>query len=480
MNLVDDAWIPVVGIDGKSELRSLADVFRDGDEIADLSVNPCQRVALMRLLICIAQAALDGPADEEDWRNCRERMADKALTYLDAWRERFNLFGDGAFLQVDGLDKSTNALSDKLDFSLAAGNNPTLFDHGASPGGRSMSASLLALNLIVYQMFSPGGLVGIVTWNGQPTSKTSEHAPCLEGSMLHTYLRGDVLIDSIHMNLLSKDCVSAVLGSEWGRPSWEIEAKTCVEVSSVANTYLGRLVPIARCIRLNYNQAAITLGDGIRYRKLPEYREPMATVRKIKRGRDEALAYLPVDPAKHAWRELGAILAMQDVDAKGGALCFDHLRGTQKKTIDVWVGGIAADKAKLLDMCEWNFALPTELLDTRKLNAYVQGVNLAETARRTLYVAIKTYAQFVNSDAIWLQDAQRFFWGELDRRCTLLVQSVLDDLGSESEWRETVRSAMREAYERTCPHGTPRQIEAYAQGLKILDGWRAEIQGGHA
>lgn len=65
MNLVKDPWIPVVMQDGTPELVSLRDVFAKGEEIADLAANPCQRIALMRLLICIAQAALDGPKDEE-------------------------------------------------------------------------------------------------------------------------------------------------------------------------------------------------------------------------------------------------------------------------------------------------------------------------------------------------------------------------------------------------------------------------------
>ncbi|MCF7849899.1 MAG: type I-E CRISPR-associated protein Cse1/CasA [Kiritimatiellales bacterium] len=98
MNLMDHAWIPVLGTDGKSRQASLADIFRDGENIADLAANPCQRIALMRLLICIAQAALDGPKDEADWLQCRSRMVPDALSYLDRWHDRFNLFGDHAFL----------------------------------------------------------------------------------------------------------------------------------------------------------------------------------------------------------------------------------------------------------------------------------------------------------------------------------------------------------------------------------------------
>ncbi len=61
MNLGFDLWIPVTYRDGTNRLISLADVFREGDRIADLAVRPHERIALMRLLVCVAQASLGRP-----------------------------------------------------------------------------------------------------------------------------------------------------------------------------------------------------------------------------------------------------------------------------------------------------------------------------------------------------------------------------------------------------------------------------------
>lgn len=63
MNLATDAWIPIVWNVGKAGTVSLREAFERAHEIQDLAVRPHERIALMRLLICIAQAALDGPAD---------------------------------------------------------------------------------------------------------------------------------------------------------------------------------------------------------------------------------------------------------------------------------------------------------------------------------------------------------------------------------------------------------------------------------
>src|SRR3954470_18553721 len=104
MNLVNDPWIPVVYRTGTPAKISLLDAFSQGEEIFDLPVRPHERIALMRLMICIAQVALDGPADHTDLLHCRKQMPQAATNYLEHWREAFELFGEGQrFLQVPNL-----------------------------------------------------------------------------------------------------------------------------------------------------------------------------------------------------------------------------------------------------------------------------------------------------------------------------------------------------------------------------------------
>ena len=58
MNLTTDPWIPVSWLDGSHGLASLREAFERGHEIRDLNVRPHERISLIRLLICVAQAAL--------------------------------------------------------------------------------------------------------------------------------------------------------------------------------------------------------------------------------------------------------------------------------------------------------------------------------------------------------------------------------------------------------------------------------------
>jgi hypothetical protein len=44
----------------------------------------------------------------------------------------------------------------------------------------------------------------------------------------------------------------------------------------------------------------------------------------------------------------------------------------------------------------------------------------------------------------------------------------LDGAWHKTGWGKAVAYAMRAAFERTCPHETPRQMRAYALGLRAL------------
>jgi CRISPR system Cascade subunit CasA len=199
MNLTIDPWIPAVGHGGRRELFSLLSLFAQARTLRDLTVKPHERVALMRLLLCITQAALDGPVSESAWQDCQQLIQPRALDYLEKWRSAFELFGDGErFLQVSNLQPGKEAdegnAATKLDLTLATGNNSTLFDNLAGEE-RKVQSVRSCLNLLTFQCFAPGGRIGVAKWNGKETAGngSSNHAPCTPSSMIHTLLLGETL-----------------------------------------------------------------------------------------------------------------------------------------------------------------------------------------------------------------------------------------------------------------------------------------------
>lgn len=455
-----------------------------GNDIRDLAVNPPQRIALMRLLICITQAALDGPADEADWLSSRPRIAPASLAYLDKWKHRFELYGEDSFVCMNGVDMTENEMADKLEFGLAAGEPTTLFDQNAPQEGRSHVSEWFPLHVLTYQCFSPGGTIGVSMWGGISTKDRkskkrqagpgySSDAPCLGASILHLLLRGGNVTESLLWNLLTREQVAGFPVTEWGAPVWELmpASPRDAKIVRLTKSYLGRLVPLTRLIRFEKGSSKMTLANGVPYPALPESRVPTATVRY--RAKTEDLRYIGIAQGRHAWRELGSVLSLKEGASQGGPPCLKHVFTADQDAVDVWTGGVMRrpGQNKLLDVAEWSFHLPAGIMQETALQSYQRGVELAGTAQSTLDSAVKTYyAQFhVDSKRVAVTKARPHYGSVLDTQYRHLIDAA-NDLHTplDEAWYPIVREAMQAAYRFACPHTTARQIQAFTQGLKKL------------
>lgn len=478
-NLVDEPWIPVLMRDGSHRSVSLAEVFADSSgNMADLALNPYERVAVFRLLLCIAQAALgpDRLADESAWRSAKSALGPAASAYLAQWHDRFFLFGPHAFLQPDDVapaGSDTMASCDKLAFRFASGNNSTLFDHGAGAENLRLSDADLALGFLVYQNFSAGGLSGTCLWSGAETGRSITGAPCREQSMLFSILLGESLQETVWLNLLTAQTSHA----GWGHPAWELSDLSRVQAAALAGTFLGHLVPLSRAAKLSPGAPECILGGGVVYPQLPEWREPMATV---KPNRDDRPSYVSADPARMPWRDLASILAIRPSGNRRSALALRHLASLpEAQAFTLWTGGLYSEKAKEIDTVEWKARLSVEWLEDRALTRYQTAVARADRQRQALYFAAAEYAQNMKfaSDTGKLKKehiepysipAERAYWDLLAQPAN---QRLVLDVGSEDyldNWKAAARKAAEEAYRRACPAMTARQMEAYAQGYSKL------------
>lgn len=517
MNLTTDPWIPAVGRAGAAETVSLREAFERGDELRDLAVRPHERIALMRLLICIAQAALDGPSDYDDWKSCRPRIAATALDYLKRWKPAFELFGAGGrFLQLDDLTPAVkekpkrkgkptpetetdsgaeqngddgDTSTSKLDLALATGNNPTLFDN-AGGSTRAFAPADLALMLVTFQCFSPGGRIRVALWNGIPTQGdgSSNHAPCMAGGMLHAMPRGESLLDSIHRNLTSKEQATDFFGNgAWGRPVWERMPSGLGDASAVQNatrTYLGRLAPLTRAIRLADDGVSLLLANGLDYPSYPEWREPSSSIIEIqiKKGAERRLVGASIEKA--VWRELHALtvgsLGRNEV---GGPAALQNL--TDGASFDLWVGGFVANKAKPVEAVESVYHVPAAMLDESSRKIYEEGVRQAEIIEQRVRRAVSVYHKVLGDELDRPEskkrrqrihgNACRQFWTDAECAVPRLLEAVAQPatLGLQPNWFNTpwgksIRTAADNAYRDACPHATPRQMRAFALGLREL------------
>lgn len=482
-NLVDEPWIPVVDAAGATFKVGLRELFERSEELADLSVGTLERITLYRLLICIAQRALNGPKDEADWREAEGKLVPASLAYLEQQRDRFDLWGERPFLQVKELQANGRTKTDKLDFGLASGNNNTLFDQAATEDGRAHEPDWLARNLLVYLAFSPGGRIGVATINGRETDGggSSANAPCVESCMLFAFLQGANLRQTIAWNLVPFDLLT-YFPAGVGKPVWEFDEPFAeVAKKTLGNSWFGRLTPVARFVRLEEDGQNMILANGVKYSQLFEdrVREPMATVCVEQKKKE--WKYVRTDPERKPWRQLSAILTWS-VDDSGGPLMLRNIANISPadENFEIWTGGLATDKAKVIDTASWSVEIPRAYLNdvsaTAALKAYEIGVKTAEIAEKRLVGAIKRYCDSLSNEAqkewdkktSFLVQAKNRFWTALERRVDELIAEAAEANSELNAWRNALKQEMQNAYEKTCPRKNARQLQAFAEGSRIL------------
>ena len=488
MNLTTDAWIPVLRADGCRAEVSLLEAFTQGHEIADLSVRPHERIALLRLLICIAQAALDGPKNENEWRGCLQQIPQRVADYLAKWRHAFELFGNQQrFLQVPNL-KSTKAddgeanTVDKLDLAFACGNNSTLFDNSGG-STRSFTSAELAQMLVTFQSFAPGGTTSYAKWNGTATRRSAGAAVCIASSPLHAFIRKGSLLTTVHANLLTKESFSehAGRGGLWGEPVWQRMPAGPGDLPEMTRSYLGRLVPVTRAIRLNDDKCTVTLGEALVYPAFDEvFAEPSMTIET----RNEKRVGLRADPSRAIWRQLAAITTLRRSGALGGPIALRNV--LEAEAFDLWVGALVTHPmqiAKLVDTVDSAFhRVPVALTQGMGHQIYEAGVAHSEHLATRLNRAVASFRRLLKDEIDRGESRKRgltlkakaalHYWTAAENLVPQLLFLVTNPPPVEqaryqfadTAWGKALFAAALEAYDLACPHATPRQLQAYVLG----------------
>jgi CRISPR system Cascade subunit CasA len=505
MNLVEKAWIPVVTMEGGKTEASLRDIFHSGNGYADLAVRPHERVALMRLLICIAQAALDGPENLSQWDKVPEILPGKAESYLEKWLEYFDLFHPAKpFLQIaelkpfDSEKKKAPPTLCGLDFALATGDKSTLFDHQGSNEERKFSPGKLAVAFLTFQNFSLCGTGSNANWAGIKFTHTGNlDAPCAGGSMYHTFLCGRHLLETISLNLLTKRTVAIHYGnSGWGVPIWEKFPMHPNDHNAIVNateTYLGRLMPLTRYVKL-FDDKRFVWCKGLPYGAYPDgwkCPEPSASVTLTNGQR----VTLKASHSRGIWRKLAALVVKRKADEVGGALALENAPFDKDYFIHVGAMLRTPGKQVVEDFQESIFHVPAGMNTDIGRAAYEDEVAVAETKAWKLGRAVERWRKEMDPD--WNQKlkaagkekkvlqerlrsiATNHFWTAVEKNLPLLLAYTASLAENDNDkrkklWRKAIHRSAREAYKLACSRESPRQLRAFAIGLRELE--REETQ----
>lgn len=517
MNIAFDPWIPTVNTTGDRELASLHAVLTAGSRFSDLAVQPHERVSLMRLFLCFAHAALDGPKTYDDWCEVPSHLPEAARSYLKRWQDSFELFhSEKPWLQVAKLEplikngtQKTDPLKDwislsRLKLTKASGNNSTLFD-SAARGSIETEYTLaeLALNLLVFQnFFVAGGKASSRCWDEQKIENppNPKGGPCAGKSILYSFLRGKDLAETIHLNLNSFEDLKYHYGDtpDWlGKPLWEQPITSPDDQAAIENatqTHLGRLVPQTRHLRIHQNRESMLLGAGFIY---PKYQDtnntfPPDIFATMVRDQKEKRKLLSATPDTAIWRELHALAVKRKdkTDTGCGSLCL--LNSPASESCDIVVCAMITNPTKaaeIVDLVESTFHIPSQLRAPEGTVAYEAEVEHAVTWQDRVAWAVESYRAGI--DGGWESrlkstgpkkhllrqklhaQATAFFWTSVEKQLPLLMAYIkaidTDDAQLRRQiWRATLGTIARDAYRMTCSQDTPRQMRAFTNGWRKL------------
>lgn len=479
-NLIDEPWIPVADY----ERVSLRDIF-SRSEYQSLGGNPVQKIAVFKLLLAIAQAAAT-PADEKEWREQgAQGMAEKCLTYLDKWHDRFFLYGEKPFLQMPAI-AAARALSFGAFLPEVSTGNTTILTQ--SQVETNLSDADRALIVLLQMGFAlsgkktdngvvlSAGYVGKRNDKGKPSTGKPRPSVAHMG-LLHNFVMAKSILDSICLNLLSAQAIDStgIFTAGVGTAPWENmpQGEACATASQLKQSYMGRLIPLCRFCLLA--DEGMHYSEGIAHAGYKEGMQDLS-VAIDSSGKEPRAQW--VDPNKRPWRELISLLSF--IDQSGGSgfqswqirFGLDRARDAQK-VFSIWSGGLRVSSnageqyvSGTDDVVESNIWLESEALGQSWFEQLKQEMDGLDDLAKALYGRVLAYFKGLTVDGKnTAAQATNMFWQLCERDFQELVNSC-DTTDETKKTRQQLRRKFagyqHQSYDHFCPNETARQIDAWA------------------
>lgn len=477
-NLVDEAWIPVAGEGRVSLMR----IFTDPG-LKALGGNPVEKIAIMKFLLAITQAAYT-PEDEDELSRLGDHgLADKAAQYLEEKRDLFWFYGDNPFLQMPAIKNiPKRSYGNGFYPDMPAENNTILFQCQID---RHMDDSERAVFLITLMGFALAGKrIGkpIVLSNGY-TGKTisAKAGPNLGyAGYLHNFLTCETLQKTIWANTFTLQQIKnmAIFETELGIPPWEKmpTGENCEIAKNLKDSYIGSLIPLCRFVI--FEDDAIHYTEGIQYPNHKSgWREPSIAYHEGK----EKIEILWVNPQKRPWRELTALLSFISVITPTNRIfeCrqiqdnLNRLCNLRVNKFGVWSGGLrvtdnSGDQSvkKEDDYVESEIFFNSEWFKIGTWFTYLKAEmeNLESMVKGVKGATIGYYKHQKVDGKDMASEASNIFWQLCERKFQKLVDACGEDSTGEKAiaMRQIFVNYANRAFDTVCPRDTARQMEAWA------------------
>jgi CRISPR system Cascade subunit CasA len=352
-NLVDEPWVRIRDEGGKVREVSLLELFEQAPHIECLANDlPTQDFAILRVLLAILQRSMLPTVDDDDdpvevwsdlWSSDGFPISDIS-TYLDEWRERFDLFDmERPFMQVAELRAENDEISSIKKIVADIPDGDMLFSLRTGKGVESLSYSEAARWLVHVQAFDTSGIkTGTV---GDPRVKRGKSYPIgtgWSGGLGGLFFEGSTLFETMLLNFIVRDHDNDTMFSADDIPSWERPIEVAGSDERFPTGRLDLYTWQARRVRLVPRDgrvigAVLTNGDKLEARNL-HYYEPMTPWRRSptqEKKLKQSPVYLPLThrPDKALWRGLDSIFGKNDEEKNPSII---------KPDVESWVSHLAS------------------------------------------------------------------------------------------------------------------------------------------
>jgi len=502
-NLADQPWIPVAG---EHDLRSLMQIFT-GPAPKRLSGNAVDKIVMFRFLLSIVHASSPIP-DAAAWRALTpEKIAENARNYLSANRQFFDLYDpERPFLQFPQLKEKIGKIfkdgkKEEIEKSVWTmrvnySDNQPILSSWQVPyylSDDEIARFLLRMNCaaLASKIFKKDILLS-------PSRSPEKRANGAPGTLLgtgtygylHSYLSGDDLWESLHLNLLTEEDIkkTGAYPEGLGKPFWE-EMPTGEydeRAKHYRNSYFGRIFPIDKCVLLTDGGNKVIKTDGIPYASGIDVRDPALTVYEDKNGLSAVKAEVAVRP----WRELASLLnflnSKDDQSPYFLSLGLNHLRETDTKVIRFWVGGVEISNMsggqqikQTNDYIESEFLMTLDQLGTQFLQKYKKLMQQLDVCCNSLFQAVNEYFFLLYENpeneknkkkhqselpGKLARRAKTQFWEQMESRAQIIID-LAEGSDEDAEKKEFAlwRKIVSDIYNEFCPHETARQLAAWVE-----------------
>lgn len=470
-NLIDEQWIPI----REKGLFSLRDIFSD-HSLRKIGGNPIQKTAIFKLLCAIAQAAWT-PKTEEEWRQSTvEDFCRKCLTYLEKWHEKFWLYGDEPFLQFPEVKDVKVASFAALNLEKASGNTTVLTQIQLQS---ELSEADKAVLLVTLMGFATGGKKvdnsKILTPGYKGKSKSGKAGSSLGfKGYLHSYVQTSSVASTLWLNLFSEESLSKLpcYPEGVGTAPWEKmpAGEDCDVARKLKDSLMGRLVPLCRFCLLS--DAGMHYTEGIAHDGYQAGRfDPTQSVARQKND----FKTLWADPDKKPWRSLTSILSFLGIQDASRFVCSQVEMGMSRardffESVELWSGGVRvtsnAGEQYLTgsdDFVESQFEFSPQDVGEQFFVNFSASVDQLDHLAKQLYSSVLGYFETMGTEGKTMAErATSKFWEIAGLHAQELIDSCFPGENPESV-RNFFRATMRNTYNESCPHFTPRQLQAWAE-----------------